>query len=199
MIIQEAFKVDDEITAGLASGIYTRVGGVVRWAVGENKGAIVKHLDPVVPTYNSSNALQQAANSNAMMQQNQSFFQQHKTGILVGGGIAAGAAIGGGIYYYFRRKRGKRFQNAFKDYLYAMETGTMTEEIIDELDDSLKGAKRVLVDARDMMNFVRIIRSYTYELARNNNISTKDLVRSDDNIVDIRMYLQKQREILNAA
>ena len=75
----------------------------------------------------------------------------------------------------------------------------MTEEIIDELDASLKGAKKVLVDAADMMKFAKMIRSYTIELARNNNVSTKDLVQSGDNIVDIRMYLQKQREVLNAA
>lgn len=201
MVIQEAFEVSDEITAGLASGIFTRTGGVVRWAVGENKGAIVKHLDPISTSYSQSNALQQAVNSNTITQQNQnqSFFQQHKTGIYVGGGIAAIiAAIGGGIYF-FRRRRGKKFQKAFRDYLEAMETGTMTEDIIDELDASLKGAKKVLVDATDMMKFARMIRSYTIELARNNGISTKDLVRSGDNIVDIRMYLQKQREVFNAA
>ena len=46
-VVQEAFDIPDNIMTGLLTGEYRRIGGVVRYAIGPNKGQIVKHLDPV--------------------------------------------------------------------------------------------------------------------------------------------------------
>lgn len=46
-IAQDAFFIPDDIATGLATGVYRRIGSVVRWAIGPNKGQIVKHLKPI--------------------------------------------------------------------------------------------------------------------------------------------------------
>ena len=46
-IVQDVFDIPDDIATGLATGVYRRIGSVVRYAVGPNKGQIVKHLKPV--------------------------------------------------------------------------------------------------------------------------------------------------------
>ena len=46
-IAQDAFYIPDDIATGLATGLYRRIGSVVRYAIGPNKGQIVKHLDPL--------------------------------------------------------------------------------------------------------------------------------------------------------
>ena len=46
-LAQEAFFVPDDIATGVLTGKYKIFGGVVRHAIGPNKGRIVKHLKPV--------------------------------------------------------------------------------------------------------------------------------------------------------
>lgn len=46
-IVQDAFHIPDDIATGLATGLYRRIGSVVRYAIGPNKGQIIKHLQPV--------------------------------------------------------------------------------------------------------------------------------------------------------
>ena len=46
-IVQDVFDIPDDIATGLATGLYRRIGSVVRYAVGPDKGQIVKHLKPV--------------------------------------------------------------------------------------------------------------------------------------------------------
>lgn len=46
-IVQDSFFIPDDIATGLATGLYRKIGSVVRYAVGPNKGQIVKHLQPV--------------------------------------------------------------------------------------------------------------------------------------------------------
>ena len=46
-IAQDAYFIPDDIATGLATGIYRRIGSVVRWATGPNKGQIVKHFKPI--------------------------------------------------------------------------------------------------------------------------------------------------------
>ena len=46
-IAQDAFYIPDDIATGLATGLYSIIGIVVRYAVGLNQGQIVKHLNPI--------------------------------------------------------------------------------------------------------------------------------------------------------
>lgn len=43
-VVQDSFFIPDDIATELATGLYRRIGSVVRYAVGPNKGQIVKHL-----------------------------------------------------------------------------------------------------------------------------------------------------------
>lgn len=40
-IVQDVFDIPDDIATGLVTGLYRRIGSVVRYAVGPNKGQIV--------------------------------------------------------------------------------------------------------------------------------------------------------------
>lgn len=46
-VVTESFDIPMDIMTKLATGEYRRIGGVVRVAIGPNKGQIVKHLEPV--------------------------------------------------------------------------------------------------------------------------------------------------------
>ena len=87
-IVQDAFYIPDDIATGLATGLYRRIGSVVRYAMGPNKGRIVKHLQPI-----DLKAAEQAQGLGDKVLQ---FVQYHKKEV----GIAAvGAAfIGVGIW-----------------------------------------------------------------------------------------------------
>ncbi len=45
-VVQDAFFIPDDIATGLATGLYRRIGSVVRYATGPNKGRIVKAFRP---------------------------------------------------------------------------------------------------------------------------------------------------------
>ena len=49
-VVTEAFDIPMDIMTKLATGEYRRLGGVVRVAIGPNKGQIVKHLDCLLYT-----------------------------------------------------------------------------------------------------------------------------------------------------
>ena len=46
-IVQDVYDIPADIVTKLATGEYRRIGSVIRYAVGPNKGQIVKHLKPV--------------------------------------------------------------------------------------------------------------------------------------------------------
>lgn len=46
-IVQDAYDLTDDILTKILTGEYRRVGSVIRYATGPNKGRIVKHLEPV--------------------------------------------------------------------------------------------------------------------------------------------------------
>lgn len=74
-IAQDAYFIPDDIATGLATGIYRRIGSVVRWATGPNKGQIVKHLKPIdLP------AAEQVQGVGAKALQ---FVKQHKKGTII--------------------------------------------------------------------------------------------------------------------
>ncbi|MFR6167833.1 MAG: hypothetical protein ACLUKE_06595 [Blautia wexlerae] len=91
-IAQDAFFIPDDIATGLATGIYRRIGSVVRWATGPNKGQIVKHLRPI----DLPKAAEQVQGVGAKALQ---FVKQHKKGtiIVVAGAAAVGARVLGFI------------------------------------------------------------------------------------------------------
>ena len=87
-IAQDAYFIPDDIATGLATGIYRRIGSVVRWATGPNKGQIVKHLKPIdLP------AAEQVQGVGAKALQ---FVKQHKKGTIIV--VASAVAVGAGAW-----------------------------------------------------------------------------------------------------
>ena len=190
-IIQEAFSIPDDIAVGLASGIFRRTGGVVRYAVGKNKGQIVKHLKPV--------ALPKAQEAElSIAKKALQFGRQHKK-IMVGAmAVAGAAAAGGGIYAGVTVHKRKKFQKAFKRYIDAIRSGELNVEIIEDLEKSLSNMKTVNMKASELSLLVSHIRNYTMKLAENNNVDV-DINQTDTPIIDLKQYLEMQKRILKSA
>lgn len=186
-IIQEAFDIPDDIAIGLASGLYRRIGGVVRYAVGEHKGQIVKHLDPVV--------LKGQDSALSIAERVLQFGKEHKK-LMVGAAVVA-AACGGiawGVNYYKRNS----FQSTFKEYIDAIRTGTLSISVIENLENALSNVKSVNMKASELALLVSHIREYTKELAENNNKAI-DLSETNTPIIDLKHYLETQKKILSEA
>lgn len=109
-VVQEAFFIPDNIMTKLLTGEYRRIGGVVRVAVGDGKGQIVKHLKPV--------DLQKAEEVQSSGMKIMQFAKNHKN-ILIACGITGAAAIVGIIYHKMKSAEPvvlKQFRSAL--YIY---------------------------------------------------------------------------------
>ncbi len=190
-IIQEAFDIPDDIVIGLASGVYRRLGGVVRWAVGDKKGQIVKHLRPIALPKDEQSAI-------SIAQKAMQFGKSHKR-LMIGAAVVAGVATaGGGIYAGVTTYRRNKFQKAFKKYIDAIRTGTLNIEIIEGLEEALSNVKTVNMKASELSLLVGHIREYTIKLAENNNVDMT-VEETDTPIIDLKQYLDMQKRILKAA
>ena len=190
-IIQEAFDIPDDIAIGLASGLYRRWGGVVRYAIGKKKGKIVKHLTPVSLARNQNE-------TSSIAEKALKYGRQHKR-IMVGSAAIAGVVvIGTGIYAGVSAHKRKKFQVAFKEYIDAIRLGNLDVRIIENLESSLSNVKTVNLKASEVSLLVAHIRDYTFTLAENNNVDV-DIIETDTPIVDLKKYLEMQKKILKSA
>lgn len=203
-IAQDAFYIPDDIATGLATGLYRRIGSVVRYAVGPNKGQIVKHLQPI-----DLKAAEQAQGIGVRVLQ---FVQQHKKGV---GIAAAGAAVVGvGLWGYSTWKNHEpkvltEFRAALKVYIEAIRIGDMNIEKIDNLMKALEELKKhknydkisIQLTAEDLEVLVGRIHEYTIKLAKDNAVELTDdeLCASDMEssfaIIDLQKYLKAQKRI----
>ena len=203
-VIQEAFFIPEDIATGLATGIYRRLGGVVRYAIGPNKGQIVKHLDPIkLPAADEATGL--LAKAVKVVKENKK--------LAVIGGIAV-VVVGGGTAVYYGVKNHepavvKDFRTALAEYVDAIRTGTMEKAKINKLMESLDKMKRhknfdkfiIKLSAEDIDVLVNRIYEYTVELARNNNYDLADaeLNGVSNPIINLRHYLDIQKRIFDTA
>ncbi len=207
-IAQDAFFIPDDIATGLATGLYRRIGSVVRYAVGPNKGQIVKHLQPI-----DLKAAEQAQGLGAKAIQ---FVANHKKEV----GIAAvGVAIvGAGVWGYTAWKNHepkvlKEFRAALKVYIEAIRTGDMSVEKIDALMVALEELKKhknydkisIQLTTEELEVLVGRIYDYTIKLAKDNNVELTDDEmnasgkQSKGAIIDLQQYLKTQKRIFEAA
>lgn len=117
-IAQDAFFIPDDIATGLATGIYRRIGSVVRWATSPNKGQIVKHLKPI-----DLSAAEQVQGVGAKALQ---FVKQHKKGTIIV--VASAVAVGAGAWVCNKVKNHEpkvvtEFRASLKSYI-DVEFGT---------------------------------------------------------------------------
>lgn len=203
-IAQDAFYIPDDIATGLATGLYRRIGSVVRYAVGPNKGQIVKHLQPI-----DLKAAEQAQGLGAKALQ---FVQHHKKEV----GIAAiGAAVAGvGIWGYNKWKNHEpkvltEFRAALKTYIDAVRNGNMDIDKINGLMEALEALKQhkdyekisIQLSAEDLEVLVGRIYDYTIKLAADNavDLSEDELNLNNGAIINLQSYLKAQKRIFEAA
>lgn len=201
---QDAFYIPDDIATGLATGLYRRIGSVVRYAVGPNKGQIVKHLQPI-----DLKAAEQAQGLGAKALQ---FVQHHKKEV----GIAAvcAAVIGAGIWGYSKWKNHEpkvltEFRAALKTYIDAIRNGSMDIDKINGLMKALEALKKhedyekisIQLSAEDLEVLVGRIYEYTIKLAADNAVELSDDEMNLNNgaIINLESYLKAQKRIFETA
>lgn len=206
-IAQDAFFIPDDIATGLATGLYRRIGSVVRYAIGPNKGQIVKHLQPI-----DLKAAEQAQGLGAKAIQ---FVANHKKEV----GIAAiGVAIvGAGVWGYTAWKNHEpkvltEFRATLKVYIEAIRTGDMSVEKIDALMVALEELKKhknydkisIQLTTEELEVLVGRIYNYTIKLAKDNNVELTDdelrtsRAKNTGTIINLQNYLKAQKRIFEA-
>lgn len=206
-IAQDAFFIPDDIATGLATGLYRRIGSVVRYAIGPNKGQIVKHLQPI-----DLKAAEQAQGLGAKAIQ---FVANHKKEV----GIAAiGVAIvGAGVWGYTAWKNHEpkvltEFRATLKVYIEAIRTGDMSVEKIDALMVALEELKKhknydkisIQLTTEELEVLVGRIYNYTIKLAKDNNVELTDdelrtsRAKNTGTIINLQNYLKVQKRIFEA-
>jgi hypothetical protein len=203
-IVQDAFFIPDDIATGLATGIYRRIGSIVRYAVGPNKGQIVKHLKPI-----DLKAAEQAQGLGAKALQ---FVQQHKKGVTIT--VVCAAAIGAGWWGYTQWKNHEPkvltdFRVALKKYVDAIRNGNMDIGKINALVIALEALKQhkhydkisIQLTAEDLEVLVGRIYEYTVKLAEDNHVELDDTEKCLNKgvIIDLESYLKTQQRIFKVA
>ena len=197
-IVQDAYFIPDDIATGLATGIYRRIGSVVRWATGPNKGQIVKHLKPIdLP------AAEQVQGVGAKALQ---FVKQHKKETIIV--VASAVAVGAGAWVCNKVKNHEpkvvtEFRASLKSYI------EMDIDKINNLMSSLEALKAdknyskisIQLTSEELDVLVGRIYEYTMKLASDNEIeiAADDLEEEKDVIKNLQSYLKVQRRIFAEA
>lgn len=204
-IAQDAFYIPDDIATGLATGLYKRIGSVVRYAVGPNKGQIVKHLNSI-----DLKAAEQAQGVGAKALK---FVKGHKKGTIIT--LAIAVATGTGVYVYNKVKNHEpkvvtKFRASLRVYIDTIRNGDMDVEKIDSLMDSLEQLKAhkdykkisIQLTTEELEILVGRIYDSTIKLANDNNIAEDELIHSKncaDAIINLQSYLEAQKRIFEDA
>ena len=202
-VIQEAFYIPPDIATGLATGLYRRLGGVVRYATGPNKGQIVKHLDPM--------DIPKADEAAGLLAKAVQFAKNNKKAAIIGGAVVV---IGGSTALYFGIKNRepavvKEFKKALAEYVEAIRNGEMDLETIETLMTALETIRQhknfekfsIKLSAEDIDILVGRIYEYTIKLAEDNKYvwENKEIDNSEGPILTLQKYLKVQKEIFRSA
>lgn len=207
-IVQDAYDIPDDIVTGLATGLFSRFGSVIRYASGTQKGRIYTHLksiDQEIPDQPSS-----------MSDKVIGFVHEHKKGTIAAGiGIAI---LGIGVWAYNKIHNSDpqeliNFRIALQQYIDAIRKGDMSIEYIDalmnaieELKMSKKSRKLYLqITTEEFETLVNCIYKYTIKLARDNDIELEDQKLNTAHssncgvIYDLQECLRTQKKIFAEA
>ena len=206
-VVQDAFYIPDDIATGLATGLYRRIGSVVRYAVGPNKGQIVKHLKPI--------DLKVAEEAQGIGVKALQFVKEHKKGTIIT--VAAAAIVGTGAFVYSKVKNhepkvGTEFRTALRVYIDAIREGNMDIDIINNTMDALEELKQhknyekisIQLATEDLEVLVGRIYEYTIKLAKDNDDELpEDELRASHaktvgTIINLQNYLKAQKRIFEA-
>jgi len=206
-VVQDAFYIPDDIATGLATGLYRRIGSVVRYAVGPNKGHIVKHLKPI--------DLKVAEEAQGIGVKALQFVKEHKKGTIIT--VAAAAIVGTGAFVYSKVKNHEpkvvtEFRTALRVYIDAIREGNMDIDIINNTMDALEELKQhknyekisIQLATKDLEVLVGRIYEYTIKLAKDNDVELpEDELRASHaktvgTIINLQNYLKAQKRIFEA-
>ena len=203
-IVQDAFFIPDDIATGFATGLYRRIGSVVRYAVGPNKGQIVKHLQPI-----DLKVAEQTQGDGAKVLH---FVKQHKKGTIIA--VAGAVAVGTGIWVKnYEPKVVKDFQASLRVYIDAIRKGDMDIDKIDDLMENIEKLKMhkdykkisIQLTTEELGVLVGRIYEYTVKLASDNKVELTEgeIYVSDkketDTIINLQTYLKAQKRIFEEA
>ena len=206
-VVQDAFYIPDDIATGLATGLYRRIGSIVRYAVGPNKGQIVKHLKPI--------DLKVAEEAQGIGVKALQFVKKHKKGTIIT--VAAAAVVGTGAFVYSKVKNHEpkvvtEFRTALRVYIDAIREGNMDIDIINNTMDALEELKQhknyekisIQLATEDLEVLVGRIYEYTIKLAKDNDVELpEDELRTSHaktvgTIINLQNYLKAQKRIFEA-
>lgn len=206
-VVQEVFNVPEDIAAKILTGEYRRIGGVVRHAVGPNKGQIVQHLKSV-----DLKANDQVESMGVKAIQ---FAKNNKKALVVVGVGTGIVAVGAGLYHKMKNTEPKvvtEFRAALKEYINAIRVASLNEEVINKMMDALDKLKKhknyekiqIQLSAEELNTLVNRIFEYTQRLAKDNKIELSDIDNAapdimEDSIVTFQRYLAIQKHIFEEA
>lgn len=203
-VVQKAYYIPDDLYTGVLTGIYKITDGVIRYAVGPNKGQIVKHLKEVsIPSPQESKNILQAGYE---------IVRKNKKAAIVTGAIIGVGTVGTIAYNKLKNREPKvlkDFRVALREYVEAIRKGTMNIEIIDSMTVALHSLRadknyenfNIQLSAEEIGVLVGMIQEYTMELARDNNyeVEKEGNTTSDDAIISLERYLELQKSIFEKA
>ncbi len=206
-IVQDAYDLTDDILMKILTGEYRRIGSVIRYATGPNKGQIVKHLKPV-----RMEVAQQAQGLGAKVIQ---FAKNNKKALIIAGIGTGVVAVGGGIYYKIKTHELEvvtKFRSSLKIYISGIREGNLSVDLINDLMNCLENLKKhkdyekisIQLSTEELDVLVNRISEYTEKLAKDNSIELMEDELNAQQIADgaipnLQRYLQAQKRIFEAA
>ena len=203
-IIQEAFDIPNDIMTKLLTGEYRRIGGIIRYATGPNKGQIVKHLEPI-----DLKPAQQVQSIGAKVIQ---FAKRNKKVLIVSGVAVAAVTVGSFVYCKVKNREPEvvtTFRSELKTYIEEVRTGTLNlssiENLLSALEavKSLKDSSNIIIElsTEELDVLVNRIYEYTKSLAEMNEypLNAEDIKKYDDSVDNLQSYLTVQKQIFETA
>lgn len=203
-VVTESFDIPMDIMTKLATGEYRRIGGVVRVAIGPNKGRIVKHLEPV--------KMEQADQIQKVGSKIMQVAKNRKKELIIGALVTGTITVGGLVYHKIKSRQPEVVQNyhaALRDYIDDVRSGKLSMESINCLMDSLEELKqnnnyekiKIELTTEELSVLVNRIYEYTIKLAKDNSVDLADdeLSSSDNILLNLQKYLLAQKHIFELA
>lgn len=199
-VVTESFDIPMDIMTKLATGEYRRIGGVVRVAIGPNKGRIVKHLEPV--------KMEQADQIQKVGSKIMQVAKNRKKELIIGALVTGTITVGGVVYHKIKSRQPEVVQNyhaTLRDYIDDVRSGKLSMESINCLMDSLEELKqnnnyekiKIELTTEELSVLVNRIYEYTIKLAKDNSVDLADdeLSSSDNILLNLQKYLLAQKHI----
>lgn len=207
-IVQDVYDIPADIVTKLATGEYRRIGSVIRYAVGPNKGQIVKHLKPV--------DLEKTEQVQGIGVKALQFVKQHKKETIITATGAVAISIGVWVFNKIKNKESKvvtEFRATLKVYIEAIRKGNIDLDKINDLTEALERLKKhkdyekinIQLTTDELEVLVNRIYEYTVKLANDNQF---ELVQEElhvsnekntDVIINLQTYLKTQKRIFEAS